>query len=320
MKLSVIIVSYNEKEYLRDAIDSCLQQVCDFEYEIIIGDDGSKDGSIEIVKEYENNYPSKVRYFIMDRNHEDDVIPSLRVSNVIKRAMQMSKGEYITLLSGDDLFVDMYKFDKQISFLDKNKEYVSCYTGYKKFWNDGKEEQLCIARNVSRVTFWSKCYVHISSFVFRREVEKYLLDRFCDDTGLIYSIFRCGKSIQIPDISFGYRQRDASIIHNSDDLELNIMELALLQDIKNKKGYMYSSLARFSQPLKYVYKHRKKLNEKKYLKYIKDCENYEHNYLGKMNNYDKLNFGEKFQLNLMIYSSIILKYIFKILYKVEILL
>ncbi len=320
MKLSVILVSYNEKAYLREAIDSCLNQICDFEFEVIIGDDGSNDGSIEIVKEYEKKYPSKVKSFIMDRNNEEEVIPSLRVSNVIKRAMKMAKGEYITLLSGDDLFVDMYKFDKQISFLDKNKEYVSCYTGYKKFWNDGKVEQVCLKKDVSRVICWSKFYVHISSFVFRREVEEYLLDRFCDDTGLIYSIFRGGKSIQIPSISFAYRQRDVSIIHTSDDLELNIMEIALLQDIKNKKGYICSSLARFSKPLKYVYKHRDELDKTKYLKYIQNCEFYNNNYLGKINNYDKLNFNEKFQLIFMIYLSIVLKIVFKVLYKIEIIL
>ena len=57
MKVSIIIVSYNEKKYLMDALDSCLRQTLfqdDVDCEIIIGDDGSTDGSIEqieIIKE-----------------------------------------------------------------------------------------------------------------------------------------------------------------------------------------------------------------------------------------------------------------------------
>ena len=85
MKLSIVIVSYNEKEYLPEAIESCLNQDCDFPFEIIIGDDGSDDGSIELIKQYQSCYPDKIRYFVMDRPESKDIIPALRVSNVIKR-------------------------------------------------------------------------------------------------------------------------------------------------------------------------------------------------------------------------------------------
>ena len=78
-KVSVIIVSYNEKDYLPEAINSCLMQAYD-DYEIIIGDDGSSDGSIELIEKYAAEYPNKIRFFIQDRKiGPEGVIPSVRV-------------------------------------------------------------------------------------------------------------------------------------------------------------------------------------------------------------------------------------------------
>ena len=51
-EISIIIVSYNEIEYIEEAIESCLSQKGINDYEIIIGDDGSTDGSINLINEY----------------------------------------------------------------------------------------------------------------------------------------------------------------------------------------------------------------------------------------------------------------------------
>lgn len=66
MKLTSIIISYNEADYLRKAIDSVLNQTLD-DKEIIIGDDGSSDESQRIIQEYSAKYPEIIRTFTMDR-------------------------------------------------------------------------------------------------------------------------------------------------------------------------------------------------------------------------------------------------------------
>ena len=50
--LSVCMVSYNQEQYVRDALDSILMQKTDFAYEVIISDDCSKDKTVEILNEY----------------------------------------------------------------------------------------------------------------------------------------------------------------------------------------------------------------------------------------------------------------------------
>ena len=61
IKLSVIIISYKQAKYIRDAIDSVLMQKVNFKYELLLADDCSQDGTLEIMKEYEKKYPDIVR-------------------------------------------------------------------------------------------------------------------------------------------------------------------------------------------------------------------------------------------------------------------
>lgn len=103
-------------------------------FEIILGDDGSSDGSISVIKSYVEKYPNVIKYFIMDRSNIKDVIPSIRVSNIIKKGLDIAKGQYLMILFGDDFFCDRNKFNKQIQFLDNNSQYVACYSDFTKFW------------------------------------------------------------------------------------------------------------------------------------------------------------------------------------------
>ena len=63
MEVSIITITYNQKEFVNDTIDSCLKQTFDKDkYEIIISDDGSTDGTQEIIQEYANKYKNIVPY------------------------------------------------------------------------------------------------------------------------------------------------------------------------------------------------------------------------------------------------------------------
>ena len=319
MKLSVVIISYNEKQYLSDAIKSCLAQNFDGSFEIIIGDDGSSDGSIELITEFAAQYPDTITWFTMERLDAVDVIPSLRVSNVLKKAFSIAKGEYLTVMSGDDLLCDRNKFSRQIGFLEENSGYSSCYTDYKQFDDDGKEQNVLMRSSRNNAAFWSKCYMHISCFLFRRNALDYVLERFCDDTGLILSILKSGKAKHLAGVMFGYRQRDGSIMHETDVLEQNILELLLLQDVLNQKGYYFSSLSRFCRPLFRVYKNRNCLMSKKYSKYFLNGRNYENDYLGQLKNLDQMGFWGKWKMYVFLAISRLSSCIFYCIRKVDVL-
>jgi glycosyltransferase involved in cell wall biosynthesis len=95
---SVIIIFYNAEQFLRDAIDSVLSQT-EESWELLLVDDGSKDGSVNIAREYTDQIPEKVRYLRHPdhRNHGMSATRNLGVRN--------SRGEWIAFLDADDIWL-----------------------------------------------------------------------------------------------------------------------------------------------------------------------------------------------------------------------
>lgn len=304
-KISIIIISYNEKEYLMQAVDSCLAQIGDFILEIIIIDDGSDDGSIDLIKKIADNHRDICKYYIVEREPNlVDVIPSLRVSNNIKKGIELSNGDYLSILSADDYFVDNTKFKKQVEWLEVHPECVSTYMDFKKVWNDGKTE-ICRSYGINNQNFlWSKEYDHISSFIFRRICTENLLDRFCDDMGMAYSIFQSGKIHYIEGVSFAYRQRGTSIMHSDDQMALHITELGIYQDIANNGKISDYTRSKFSLSLYYVWKHRSMIGDK-YKKYIENYSKYDNDFLKAIIDYDHSTVSAKISIRGQIYRSMI---------------
>ncbi len=269
-KLSVVIVSYNECDYLREAIESCLSQDFDHSYEIIIGDDGSDDGSIDIIKEYKEKYPDILMSFVMDRSDIDNntLIPSFRVSNLLKKAFSMCTGEYLCVLSGDDRFIDEKMWKRDVEFLDNNHRYVACYSSFKYFWSDGREEDFPKPIFDYRAFLAVGCYIHISCFVFRRKCLNYMLDRFCDDSGLRFSIARAGRIKYLPGTVFGYRQREKSIMHEADKIGLAMLEMLLYQDILNSGKFLIQSMGAYKDVMQTLMEYGNDAVIDKYNKYL----------------------------------------------------
>lgn len=324
MKVSIVIISYNEKDYISAAINTCLQQDVfekEIDTEIIIGDDGSNDGSLEIIKKYNEKHPQIIKYFVMERIIKEPIIPSIRASNVIKKGMEVATGDYVQILSGDDLLIDCTKISNAVAFLQNHTEYSACYTDYKHFWDDGKERIPKNKKsNFSRPILWSFEYRHISCYLFRREVTNYLLNRFCDDTGLFYSCFIAGKAKHLQTVSFAYRQRTTGIMSTSNKLELDLLELLLFQDVMNKGYYPKSSLAKFCMPMVRVWKNRNLLSEKKYEKYFKEANKFENDYLNTIFHLDESSVSVKSSFYRTLISMFFYRGVFKVFDIIETIL
>ena len=111
--VTVFIPTYNQKEFIAKAIESALTQKRNFEYEIMISDDGSTDGTPDIVKQYCMKYPDIIRSIGDGVNRG--------ISKNFKRGFKQARGEYVAVLEGDDYWTDPDKVIKQKLFLDKNQ-------------------------------------------------------------------------------------------------------------------------------------------------------------------------------------------------------
>lgn len=112
--VSVIIPVFNAGEFLREAIESILYQTYK-NFEFIIVDDCSTDGSWKIIKSYQKKYPAKIKTIRLKKNlnRGGDSCANL----AIKRA----KGKYIARMDADDIAV-IDKLEKQVEFLEENPD------------------------------------------------------------------------------------------------------------------------------------------------------------------------------------------------------
>jgi glycosyltransferase involved in cell wall biosynthesis len=107
VKISILMPVYNGEKYLREAIDSILNQTfTDFEFLIV--DDGSTDNSVEIINSYQN---SRINLVKNDKNEG--------LVYTLNRGLSLAKGEYIARMDCDDISLPE-RLKKQIDFLDSN--------------------------------------------------------------------------------------------------------------------------------------------------------------------------------------------------------
>lgn len=123
-KVSVILTSYNHEKYVREAISSVLEQSYG-DYELIIWDDCSSDGSWEIIRSFED------RRIVAYRNETN-----LGGGNV-NRALEIASGEYIAIHHSDDVW-EPRKLEMQVAFLDAHPEIGAVFTNALAIGEDGE--------------------------------------------------------------------------------------------------------------------------------------------------------------------------------------
>ena len=119
--VSVIMLCYNHEKYLREAIESVVNQKTSFDYELIIHDDASTDGSQAIIREYQAKYPQIIHAILQEENQYSKKVPIRRtfIDPVIR-------GKYIASCEGDDYWSDENKLQSQVDFLESHEDYVGC--------------------------------------------------------------------------------------------------------------------------------------------------------------------------------------------------
>lgn len=127
---SVMVQTYHHRNHIKACLDAILGQKTTFPYEILLGEDGSDDGTREICVEYAKKYPEKIRLFL---HHPENKKKVLGVTTGNFNALYNffeARGRYIAFCEGDDLWTDRNKLQKQIKFLAHNESYSLSYHSF----------------------------------------------------------------------------------------------------------------------------------------------------------------------------------------------
>lgn len=235
--VSVCMITYNHEKYIAEAIEGVLMQEVDFEVELIIADDCSKDRTGEIVKTFIETHPrgNWIKYFFHNENKS-------MMSNFIW-AMQKCKGEFIALCEGDDYWIDKEKLAIQVDFLLNNKDYflVSHYARKYSFRYEGFE----LFGKLSRDSFsiedpdYHFLAIPTASILFRNKIvfPEWMGKVYAGDRALIFLASQFGK-IKILDFEGSvYR------VH-PDGIEQNYKKDKFSLPLRNLKEYpIYYNMA-----------------------------------------------------------------------------
>jgi len=141
--VSVIIPFFNAEKFIGEAIESVLAQTNE-QWELLLVDDGSTDGSTKLALQYAAQCPRKVRY-LQHEDHRNRGACASRNLGVIE-----SRGEFIALLDADDVWFPR-KLERQLALLVSHREAAMVY-GPSRYWfswmGDGKETHRDYVRNL----------------------------------------------------------------------------------------------------------------------------------------------------------------------------
>ena len=121
--VSICCITFNQKDYIRDALEGFLKQKTDFSYEILIHDDASGDGTGEIIREYAQRFPERIFPILQTENQYSKGLTNISGTFNFPRA----RGRYIAMCEGDDYWTDENKLQQQVDFMEAHPDCSICF-------------------------------------------------------------------------------------------------------------------------------------------------------------------------------------------------
>ena len=215
--VSICCICYNQEEYIGDTLDGFVMQHTNFSFEIVISDDCSSDQTRRIITEYKQQYPNLI-HDISPQNNKG-------VFSNFLYTLQHTRGKYLAFCEGDDFWIDPYKLQKQVDFMESHPEVGLCYTDYNLCSEKQIVEEDIFHNNPSRIicTFEEQlinsAYIAPMTWLFRRELYMQIAPANSHTDGtfaLSLDFFANSKVAYLPETTAVYRSHIGSATTQTD--------------------------------------------------------------------------------------------------------
>lgn len=310
-KVSVLITFYNQEAYAARALQSVLDQKTDFEFEVLVGDDGSTDGTQNIVRQWMEKYPGRIELYVMDRTPGKQ-IGGFRASRNRLNLLKHVKGEYFIYLDGDDYFDYPEKLQKQVEILDapENQDCAACGHNTDMLYRDGTRRPISPLEmkegKYSPKEYWKDWYIHTDALLARSSViptiPVKLLENNFNDNLITFSIIQNGSIYYIPQSWAVYVQTGDGIWTGSQTVVKHIRNMFLYDLCNQMNPSMEKETSyRFRSASLEMFKLRKQIRPDKLEAFIAEAEDKHMEESVKWLHYAELPLYEKQRLCILVF-------------------
>lgn len=234
-KLSVVLSAYNAELFIKDAIESILNQSFQ-DFELLIADDGSKDQTRSIIDSF--YFDARVRILHNERN--------IGKTATVNRLFTKCEGQYVTIHDADDISLKE-RFERQIEFLESNPQMIMCGCSFESFTDSGFASEGIMESDFAKIQANIVCesQFHGPTMIFNREVVSNQLN------GELFRPFfqdyneDCDLSMRLTEV--GYCSNLNEVLY-----KYRILPNSLSKSISPRKKCLYPVLVEFhNQRLKF---------------------------------------------------------------------
>ena len=306
--VDVLITFYNQEQFVDPAISSVIGQKGDFELHILVGDDGSDDQTVLMIRKWMQRFPNTIRLFQMPRSEGTAYVGGFRASDNRLNLLRHVSSDYFIFLDGDDYFDDENKLQIQLTALEKpeNRDCIACGHLLDAIYKDGTRETYAPLfppeeRKYTLREYWSRGYVSTDTLLARSSaissIPTDLVEHNFNDNLITFTILRQGKLYYIPKSMAVYRRTDDGIWTGSTGIIQNLRNIFLYDLVMRLEPSLAKEIGlRFAGSWEYLYQNRHMIRAEDLTPYRREAKEKDLKYSTLWIEYHSLNSEQKTDL------------------------
>lgn len=222
-RISVCMLSYNHEKFIVQAVESAVAQRGEFELEVVIGDDASKDATPVLLRQLQARYPDQIKLRVNDSN--------IGMMQNLLATLAECTGDFIAMLEGDDYWTDSAKLQKQLAVMQAHPDVAICFHPVQvheneRFVPDRFTKEVPTITSITDLSHGN--YMHTCSVMYRAGLVSQFPASFASSTVGDYFLHMLyaqhGSIYKLPDTMAVYRVHSGGVWSSHKNLDKKVLQ------------------------------------------------------------------------------------------------